>query len=289
MPNLILPRLNRTSPLMKKLDRLDWAAGISFVSYDLRIGIRVNETAFLDQSLDCLPPGWRSSCSTVVDRLYSLIARPGSFDLLYVGEERLIRTRDREELLYTLESNLQLHVAEMARNRVFVHAGVVGWEGKAIVIPGQSYTGKSTLVAALVRAGATYYSDEYAVFDSQGFVHPYPRALAIRVEGKGLPARYAVEAMGGRCGRKPLPVGLVAVTEYRAGARWRPRTLSPGKAVLALMTNTVSIRRQPGIALAKLKEVVARARAVRSSRGEAIEIIGDLFEALTMRSPARPT
>jgi hypothetical protein len=30
-------------------------------------------------------------------------------------------------------------------------------------------------VAELVRAGATYYSDEFAVLDSRGRVHPFPR------------------------------------------------------------------------------------------------------------------
>jgi hypothetical protein len=34
-----------------------------------------------------------------------------------------------------------------------------------------SYSGKTTLVSELIRAGATYYSDEYAVIDERGRVH----------------------------------------------------------------------------------------------------------------------
>ena len=71
-------------------------------------------------------------------------------------------------------------IAEVARNRVFVHAGVVGWKGRAIVIPGRSYSGKSTLVSELIRAGAAYYSDEYAVFDSRGRVYPFAKPLEMR-------------------------------------------------------------------------------------------------------------
>jgi len=78
------------------------------------------------------------------------------------------------------ETDLQLYVAEMAPRRLFVHAGVVGWRGQAIIIPGRTFTGKTTLVAALVKAGATYYSDEYAVLDVRGRVHPYARPLGIR-------------------------------------------------------------------------------------------------------------
>src|SRR5690606_18912213 len=45
------------------------------------------------------------------------------------------------------ESYLRIKIAEYARNVVFVHAGVAAWKGKAIVIPGNSYSGKTTLVA----------------------------------------------------------------------------------------------------------------------------------------------
>ena len=51
-------------------------------------------------------------------------------------------------------------------------AGVVGWENRAIVMPGASFAGKTTLVRAWLEAGATYYSDEFAVLDRAGRVHP---------------------------------------------------------------------------------------------------------------------
>src|SRR5205085_12389371 len=115
-----------------------------------------------------------------------------------------------------------------ARRRPFVHAGVVGWNGRAIILPGKSMSGKSTLVAALVRAGATYYSDEYAVFDAQGRIHPYARPLSLRGE-EGAPAkRCPAQELGGTPGNGPLRVGLVAAADYRPGASWRPRPLPAG-------------------------------------------------------------
>src|SRR5438445_462151 len=190
---------------MQKLDRLGWADGICFSSYGLRIGIRVNEPEVLARLPDHLPPGWKPATSPIVDRLYSLRAATTgrstatrNFNLLYAGPARLARTKELEELFEPLESDLQMFVAEWARRRVFVHAGVVGWRGQAIVIPGMTFSGKSTLVAALVRAGATYYSDEYAVFDAQGRVHPYPRRLAIREDYSSRFRRCLPEALGGR-------------------------------------------------------------------------------------------
>ncbi|HSF31671.1 MAG TPA: hypothetical protein VLK82_14505, partial [Candidatus Tectomicrobia bacterium] len=177
-------------------------------------------------------------------------------------------------------SSLHLHIAESARHRLFVHAGAVGWQGQTILIPGRSYTGKSTLVAAMVRAGATYYSDEYAVVDAAGRVHPYPKPLSLR-GGEGVkPGRYSIEMLGGATGVKPLPVGLVVVSEYRPEAVWRPRRLSAGRGVLALLANTVSARRQPAAALSTLQQVAAQATIIAGKRGEACEVVPLLIRYL---------
>ena len=79
-----------------------------------------------------------------------------------------------------LRQDIDNTVAQRSRQMLFVHAGVVGWRGLAIVIPGRSHAGKSTLVAELVRRGAVYYSDEFAVLDETGRVHPYRRTPVLR-------------------------------------------------------------------------------------------------------------
>ena len=71
------------------------------------------------------------------------------------------------------DSLVRILVAEWTRSLVFIHAGAVGWRGKAIVFPGNSFFGKTTLVAELVRRGAAYLSDEYAILDENGVVHPF--------------------------------------------------------------------------------------------------------------------
>src|SRR5260370_23490113 len=241
---------------MAKIDRLGWAAGLSLIDYGVRVGLRANGPQVLELLVDHVPPGWQLSASPRVDRLYSLIVggpniQPGvrRFHLLYAGPERLARTHVLTEALDRFESDLQLYTAEMAPDRLFVHAGVVGWQGRAILLPGRSHSGKSTLVAALLRAGATYYSDEYAVLDARGRVHPFAKPLSLRQSEGEPPRRLPAEALGGRTGVDPLPVGLVAVTEYRPGKRWRPRPLSSGRAVLALLAHTVPPRRRPATAM----------------------------------------
>jgi len=270
---------------MQKVDRLGWAAGFSIKSYGVRIGIRSNDPSCLKRIRNHLPHGWELSSSPVVDRLYSLLigggTRQGSnvrrFNLLYGDHIRLARSLDVEQIFERFESDLRLLVAELARRRVFVHAGVVGWKGRAIVVPGRSFSGKSSLVAALVRAGATYYSDEYAVFDSRGRVHPFPKPLGIRDQGDTRQSKISVEELGGQSGTRPLPVGLVVMTQFKAGARWRPRKLSPGKGVLELLSNTVSARREPEKALVTLQHVVASAEVVKGARGECRDIVKSIL------------
>jgi hypothetical protein len=274
---------------MEKIDRLGWAAGISFTSHGVRIGVRVNNPEAMKLMRNYFPPGWKPSPSKVVERLYSFVYS-GSVEaqsrgvrrvnLLYRDIGRLARTRNVEEALELFESDLQMHVATHAARRVFVHAGVVGWKGQAILVPGRSYSGKTTLIAELIKAGATYYSDEYAVLDARGRVHPYARPLQIREDGTGKQKRYSVEKLGGRAGIKPLPVKLVIVSQYKPGTKWRPRELSAGQGVLELLNQTVSARIQPGKAFAALQQVATQALILKGTRGEAVEMIAPIFKYL---------
>ncbi len=273
-----LPRpadVSDCGPCWERLERIGWSAGIAFESYGARLGVRVNDPDVLDRVVGLLPPGWRPATSPVVEGLYSLkVAAPSAdpnvrhYHLLYQGVGRIARTMDLEEALAVLESDLHTQVAARAKDRLFVHAGVVGWRGRAIVLPGRSFSGKTSLTAALVRAGADYYSDEYAVFDDAGRVHPYPRPLSLRREDGTPSGRCTAADLGGRTGGPALPVGLIVAARHGAGARFRPRPISPGQALMELLDNTVVARERPRQSLETLSRVAATA-AIRGRRGEA--------------------
>ena len=272
---------------MAKIDRLGWADGMSFTSYGVRLGVRVNDAAILKDVIALLPPGSKPASFVAVDHLYSIIghhAEPGSkvrrLNLAYWNLLRLARAREFDDVLDGFESHVQLTVAEYAPHRVFVHAGVVGWKDRAILIPGLSHSGKTTLVDQLIRAGATYYSDEYAVLDARGRVHPYPRALGVRSQDSDRSRKVRAEEIGAVVGSKPLRVGLVVSTNYKQGARWRPRQLTRGKGVLELMSNTVSARSQPEMALSVLPAALASARILKGVRGEASEIVKSILDSV---------
>lgn len=272
---------------MAKIDRLGWADGLSFTSYGVKIGLRVNDAAILGQIVSRLPPGAKPCAARLVDHLYSLTGFTGEankrvrrFNLGYWNLGRFARSRNFEDLLDQFESHVQLTVAEYAPRRVFVHAGVVAWKGAAILIPGLSYSGKTTLVSELIRAGATYYSDEYAVIDAGGRVHAYPRPLGIRSALTAMPAKVAAKQFGGDVGSKPLRAGLVISTRFKESACWRPRELSRGRGVLELLSNTVSARSQPELALHVLPKALAGAKVLKGVRGEARDIVPSILEKM---------
>ena len=259
-----------TKSLDSVLPKGGWAAQRSIVAYGIRVGIRTNQPDLLDRLSDYLPPVWRSTSITRVERLYSLkIGGPRGFHQMFEDSEFITKSRSLNEVLEDFERRLKLFVAEKARRRVFVHAGAVGWQGRAILIPGLSHSGKTSLVVELVRAGATYYSDEYAVLDRQGCVYPYPQALGLRQPGSLRQEKCPVEEIGGVVGTRPLPVGLVLACPYKAGARWRPLELSPAQAILELLANTMPARRKPEVVMPTLRNAVATAIILKGVRGEA--------------------
>jgi hypothetical protein len=272
---------------MQKLDRLGWAEGFSFKSFGLRVGVRVNDSGVVGELKKRLPPGSEHIESEFVDHLYSIIiggnspkSRVRRYNIVYWDASRVARSIDLEPVLDAFESNLQLTVAEFSPRRVFVHAGVVEWNGKAIMIPGLSFSGKTTLVRHLVQAGAKYYSDEYAVLDGRGRVHPYPRPLGVRSTDAARTDKVPVEDLGGLAGSGPLPVKLVISTSYKEGAMWRPRELSAGKGVLELLSHTVSARRRPWLALTTLPKVAVHATILKGVRGEASSIAHAILEKM---------
>ncbi len=282
---------------MEKLDRLGWAAGIAFTAYGLSIGVRVSDRNALMRVRELLPPGWRPAIKPTVQRLYSLVvggptSRAGvrRLSILYSDTARLVRTNDFEEVLRLFEQDMELYIGDQARRRIFVHAGVVGWNGRAILVPGRSGSGKSSLVRALVKTGASYYSDEFAVLDERGYVHPYPIPLSIRSGRDGTArTKYRAEEIGGVVGTRPLPVALVVITRWVEGSQFRPRPVSRGRAVLDLLANALPARRRPERVLDVLTRVASQAVVLRGSRGEAedtaSQILGsDLFRRRAERN-----
>ncbi len=270
------------------LERFHWEAGLALQSYGVPLGLRVTDAALLPAVLALLPPGWTAAVTPAVDTLYSVTRIAGRsrtstapYYYAYRGGCLLTRTRDREALLAAVESDLHLSIARQAENHVFVHAGAVAYAGQAIVIPGRSFSGKTTLTAALVRAGAAYLSDEYAVIDAAGQVLPYAKSLSVRAGAALAEGRCTAESLGGHTASGPLPVGMIVSARYEAGARWRPSSLTSGQALMTLLENAVRVRELPRLAMQTLPEAVRGTQSYRGRRGEADRVAAWLLQRLS--------
>ena len=77
------------------------------------------------------------------------------------------------------------------------------------------------------------------------------------------------------------------MTQFKNGARWRPRKLTPGKGVLEMLFNTVSARRSPEKALATLQCVTSQADVLKGIRGNATEVVPSILRKIEGRLRVR--
>jgi hypothetical protein len=234
------------------------------------------------QMQELLPPGWVANGDDApVDPerevAHFTLTQDGA-EYVLMRDDSVLARSDLKIALHVFDAQLRGHIALNSPNRVFVHAGTVGHRGRAIVIPGESFSGKTTLVAELVKAGATYYSDEYAVLDADGLVHPFPKPLSIRPR-TGLGVRTDVTELGGSAGAEPLRLGLIVVAQYRRDATWQPRTLSQGEAVIQLLAHTIPAKARPEETMNAIRQAVdgSGAIALEGERGDASAIVEQLL------------
>jgi hypothetical protein len=157
-----------------------------------------------------------------------------------------------------------------------VHAGVVEFAGRALLLPGGTHAGKSSLVAELLRRGAGYFSDEYALIDAQGLAHAYPRPLMLRNGGSD---QFPVtpQESGARVGGGPAPVAWILALKYEAAAPWRIAAVPRSEAFLTLLSNTPHFLAENPRILDPLRRASAGAACFAGQRGDAVEAAGEIL------------
>jgi hypothetical protein len=127
------------------------------------------------------------------------------------------------------------------------------------------------LVTELVKNGATYYSDEYAVLDENGLVHPFPRDLSVR-DSSFNERDVPVAAFGGVTGTEPIPVGAVIITVFEENGTWEPVKLTVGQGILEVIPHTIPRNFNTKFSLKVLNTAISDAIILKSPRGEASEL-----------------
>lgn len=249
---------------------------LTFESHGVVALLSSDKADLLCAAAAMLPPGFRAVEGNPIVRFG--LDSPGA---ITVDGKVVRRTKDRRAAVLDLASIVRRHVAEHAPSDVFVHAGVVAVGDCGIVVPGPSHSGKTALVAELVARGATYYSDEYAVVDAEGMIHPFAKPLTVRSRtGDGLAETIHVDAE--RLATRPIRCGAIVIAHYREGATWQPSARPCGEGAFALLKNTVSARRRPVDAMRTAAALARHAVVLAGERGEACEASSWLLARLDM-------
>lgn len=175
-----------------------------------------------------------------------------------------------------------------------IHGGVAAADGQAVVVCGESGTGKSTLTAALVMNGWQYLTDEVAVIHpSTHSITPYPKWIDLSTQSLGLLGLGFNSGIGphglkhhvpplrlGRVGEHAT-VKAIVVLSHTADSDATPRTLTHGDAVAALLGNVFAGTWEHHDALQAVVDLCAAATVVQIPRlplGEMVALVNALNE-----------
>lgn len=252
---------------------MDLAFSAGFDSYGTRLLLRSDDKDTLKDLIAVARSALLGDLRPCKSRTYQLVLDlVGSKDHYEVFRNAELITKGRIDPFSSryLNALIRLSVAEFSRHLVFLHAGAVGWKGNGIVLPAMSFHGKSTLVYELVKLGAEYYSDDFAILGENGRLHPFPRDISMRTRGSD----YEIQeidpsGIGGTIGSAEIPVGLIFLTRYKPRSHWVPKELSRGEGIFEVLPFTLPIRQKPHLALKVLNTVAATAVFAKSMRGDA--------------------
>jgi hypothetical protein len=191
------------------------------------------------------------------------------------ADVRLDRSIDAAVGWDLVESELGLFAAERLDGLVAIHAAVLIHDGRAIVVPGPSYAGKTMLALAAMEAGIVVTSDEYALVDPRsGLVHGWPRPLRIR-RGTGHVERRALPPSR----NEPLPVASVAAIRYDPGGP-PIEPIGRSDAAIAVLENCVCGASRPADAFDAAVRITSESRAVAGCHADAGQALAQLLALL---------
>lgn len=275
----------------------------------LSFTLKVNSSslAFLrefQQLTPGFPSGNKESKASVE---YEVLIQNGKNPRHLLGKQGNIvfETPDWLELLLTLQEHFLHDFIKFTRDQYYLlHSAILVKRGKAVLLPGVSKSGKSTMTIALLKEGFKYISDEIAAIDLNTLgASGFPRAIVMRdktlslfphlgpeinhlryklvVSGKvrevhyGVPSGKNVAAM-----KKFYPISVIVFPHYKwKGDACLSEIKPPSASLFDLMQCSLNQRRL------KEKGFKTAARLVRQAKcyslqtkdlAKACEIINDL-------------
>jgi hypothetical protein len=198
------------------------------------------------------------------------------------------------ERLRAIEARIVERIVHSHPELVWLHAGVAAGPAGGVLVTGASGCGKSSITVALMRARWRFGGDDLVAVRPDGRVEPFPLTPVVRqpIEAQ-LPEGRLHELTRSEAGvaetaAGTIPIAVVAFPTYRFGATEGAQPLSPAEALMLLVRQCTTFRRQRGFALQALIALLEQARAVRlvyGSASRAAELVARLCVEATETVP----
>ena len=221
------------------------------------------------------------------------------FELVLDGDS-MQRSRSPGNMLDWILSDVTESATRLPVEAALIHASAATREGIAVVMPAPPDHGKTTTVAALVRAGWDLLTDEVAVISMRdGLVHPFPRPLLVSPASMAvlpglkerLPDSYEAfrhveyhvspDDLRPDCISQPARLGFVIFPSYGEGSPNELISMPRGEAAMELLHGCFNLSRLGRIGFERVVQAIQGASCYRLSIGSidgAIGLIGDLIE-----------
>ena len=277
------------------------ADGIAYRRLSLAFSVRCDDphvARYIDRVLArsrVAQPGPAALAYEVIDAGPS--AEDSRFRLLRDGAW-MVGGEDLPTILEDLFARVNLDTVNASDDRVLIHSGAVTTrDGVGVLLPAPAGSGKSTLVAGLVRSGFGYLSDEAAVLQPEtARVEPYPIHLSLKGASRDRfpEARPAAEDRAylgstwfidpdairpGSVGH-PSEMGFVIAHRFAPDASLSIEPLTPAEACVELVQNLMLARRDTPRALDLLARVCRGSTSVRLAYGNLDDAVAAI-EGLT--------
>lgn len=275
-----------------RFEGVNWAYESGrFLALDHDFGVRAVDPAvgrYVEQVFGAMAGRGRPS------RWYSFIDRGSEHEqryaLYFESKQELVSSSPLSTM-----SRLLWHVNRQAvascSDRVVVHAAAAEYDGRALLFPGPMESGKSTLVAGLVRDGLHYLTDEAAAVDTTSLrVQGLAKALTIDAGAWSVLSELEpdvdsatrayvdgqwhvdVRTIREDAVASSAAPGYIIVSRYHRGATTGLTGISRPQALIALCENSFNLTLVGQRGLDALADVVRRSSCHRM-------VVGDLTAA----------
>lgn len=262
-----------------------WLCEYGFEFFGVKFGIRLDDSLWERGLLKAIPVGSKCIPFKEANHHFSLVTKAGKeFNGFYLDAEIAFQFEEFSEALFaSIGSKIVLATALLAPPKFFfLHAGAVSVGDVGVIIPGDSYSGKTTLVRDFIRRGARYYTDDCAVLDFAGNLYPFPIPLSVRLGADRHKKRdFFPEEFGAETGREKVPVRLILMTRFAEKGIWAPHLISGGRAVFDILKHFFyhsAVNREPVGTLAFLSNLARNAAIFEGERGETDFLIDWVFD-----------